>query len=103
MTNEQKTKLTKYAELKKAIKELETEAEELNAEVLEIIQESGAEEVELSDMGKLSLGKRRTWKYPAEVEAMDKALKEEKKKSEQLGTASYLEKVFLVFKSFKEE
>ncbi len=102
ITQEEKDKLTQYAELKSEIKILEKKAEELNPAVLEIMEEHKAEEITLY-IGKLSLGSRRTWKYSAEITEMDQGLKNAKKEEEQLGVATYTEKKYVVFKTGKDD
>ncbi|MGK3946943.1 hypothetical protein ABK046_52325, partial [Streptomyces caeruleatus] len=63
MTQDQKDVLNNYAEIKKEIKALEAKADLLNPQVLEVMRQQEAEEVTIGEMGKLSLGSRRTWKY----------------------------------------
>mgnify|MGYP001413835614 CR=1 FL=1 len=103
ITQEQKDVLNKYAEIKKDIKALEAMADELNHQVLELMEASGVEEIEIGDMGKLSMGSRRNWKYTDKVKALDEALKDQKKLEEQTGEAEYTEKKYVIFKGNKEE
>lgn len=102
MTQEQKDTLNKYAEIKADIKNLESKAEELNPQVLEIMQVQDVEELTLGDIGKLTLASRRTWKYSTATTAAEKALKETKKIEEQTGKADYTEKHYVIFKGNKE-
>lgn len=103
ITQEQKNKLTAYSELKLRIKELEAEADTLNPEVLDIMQMEGVEEVEVGDLGKLTLCSKRKWSYTPEVKAKEEELKGIKKRQEQTGEASYVETHYPKFNSSKEE
>lgn len=103
MTPSQKQILQDYAELKLQIKELEEKADELNPQILELMQESEVEEIAIGDIGKVSLGSRRSWKYTVKVQEDEKALKELKKLEEQTGAADYTEKQYIIFKSKKDE
>ena len=103
INQEQKDLLNQYAEIKKDIKLLEEKADILNPQVLDIMQEQGAEEIEIRDVGKLSLGSRRTWKYSAIVKEIDDKLKEQKKDEERRGVADYQEKHYVIFKTNKDE
>ena len=103
MTQEQKDTLNKYAELKKEIKRLETISDEINPEVIEIMRKNEVEEITINDLGKLSLGSRRTWVYPKEIKEKEEELKKDKKQSEQLGTADYVEKHYVVFTINKKD
>lgn len=103
MRVEHKETLNNYAEIKSKIKELEAKADELNPLVLDIMQELEVEEIELGDTGKLSMGERRTWKYPSFIQEKEKELKEEKKKAEQTGSADYTTKKYVIFKVKSEE
>ena len=102
ITNEQKDILNEYAKIKSEIKTLESMADLLNPKVLELMEESGAEEIAIGDMGKLSMGSRRNWKYTDKVKSLDEALKDQKKLEEQTGTAEYTEKKYVIFKGNKE-
>ena len=102
ISQEKKDILNKYAQYKSEIKTLEETAEELKVQVLEIMQESGVEEIELPT-GKLTLASRRSWKYGPEVISKEKELKELKAKEEQLGIADYTENFYPVYKEAKEE
>ena len=102
INQQQKDQINKYAELKLAIKDLEKQASELNEEVCSILENNNLGEINLS-LGKLSLGSRRTWTYPKEIEDKEKSLKAEKKTAEQIGTADYVEKSYLLFKGNKDE
>jgi len=103
MKIEQKDILNKYAYLKLKVKALEEEMDELNPQVLEIMKESAVEEIEVGDLGKLTMASRRTWIYPEFIQEKEKELKREKKEAEQTGTADYSEKHYVLFKEAKVE
>lgn len=102
ITPEQKDILNDYAEIKKDIKLLELKADELNPQVLEIMRVSDVEEISLDNVGKLTIGERRTWKYSLDVENADKLLKKKKKIEEQTGKADCIIKHHVIFKELKE-
>lgn len=102
ITQIQKDALNEYAELKKEIKRLEEKAELLNPAVLEIMQENQVEEIAIGDFGKLSMASRRSWIYPEAVKELEDTLKAKKKESEQIGSADYTEKFYVVFKGNKD-
>lgn len=85
-----------YAELKRVEKEVAAKIKELQPSIIEAMGEN--EEVE-TNFGMFVIGKRRAWKYPAEVEVKEQELKEAKKECEQLGTATYEENPYLIFKN----
>lgn len=89
----------KYAELKRAEKDIEAQLVELNPKVVEAMGEN--EEV-ATDFGLFAIGHRRKWKYSAEVEAEEKKVKELKKEAERLGTADYEETNYLIFRTETE-
>lgn len=98
-----KDTLNKYAQIKKDIKALEAMADEINPEVMEIMEMASVEEIEVSDIGKLSLGSRRTWKYSDQITEKEEEIKAIKKEAEQTGIgASYIEKKYVIFKANKE-
>lgn len=103
MKIEQKDILNKYAELKLKAKALDQELEELNPQVLEIMKESAVEEIEVGELGKLTMASRRTWVYPEFIQTKEKELKQAKKEAEQTGTADYSEKHYVMFKEVKVE
>ena len=102
MNQEQKDILNSYAELKKEIKFLEEKADTLNPQVLQIMEDSGAEEIDINDIGKISLGSRRTWKYTNKVKELETQLKDQKSYEERTGDATYVEKNYPIFKALKE-
>lgn len=103
MTQDQKDVLNNYAEIKKEIKALEAKADLLNPQVLEVMRQQEAEEVTIGEMGKLSLGSRRTWKYSKFITEKEEDIKKAKKIEEQTGTADYVEKHYVIFTANKGE
>lgn len=97
-----KDKLRDYAELKIEIARLQEKADELNNEVLSMMQDNELEEIEINGLGKLSLGSRRKWTYPENISSLEDELKSKKKEAEQVGTASYVENFYCIFKQNKE-
>jgi hypothetical protein len=95
---QEKDILQEYAKIKQEIKLLESKAEELNPKVLEVMRGAEVEEIEIGEIGKLSLGSRRTWKYSQKLQEKEKELKAEKKVEEQTGLADYQEKHYVIFK-----
>jgi len=100
INQEKKDILNKYADYKADIKRLEETADELKVQVLEIMQEASVEEISLPS-GKLTLASRRAWTYGPVIVEKEKELKVLKKKEEQVGTASYTENFFPVYKENK--
>lgn len=103
ITPQQKDIINEYARIKSDIKLLEEKADELNPQVLEVMEANKVEEVEVSDLGKLSLGSRRTWKYSKEIQEEEAKVKEHKKLEEQTGEANYTEKSYIIFKVNKDD
>jgi len=94
--------LNEYAQIKRDLKMLEEKADALNPSVLDVMERNAVEEVDVRELGKLTLGSRRTWKYSKAVQEEEATLKEHKKLEEQTGTADYVEKHYVVFKSNKD-
>ena len=90
-----KTKLERYAELKRIVKQAEEEMDPMKEEILTMMGDH--EEVE-TDFGKFVVTHRRTYTYPEEIKQREDDLKKAKKTCEQLGTAEYVEKSILMFK-----
>lgn len=99
MNKEQKNILDEYAKLKIEIKALEEKASELNPKVIEALRENDLGEVQVSDLGVLTMSTRRTWKYSKTLQEEETALKEKKKNEERLGVANYEEKSLVTFKA----
>jgi len=102
ISQEKKDILNEYARTKTEAKIIEAKLDELNFQVLTIMEDSGAEEAELPEYGKLSLGSRRTWVYTQDLQNEEKNLKEAKKNEEREGHATYTEKKFVLFKGLKD-
>lgn len=102
INQENKDVLNEYAKIKSEIKLLEAKADELNPRVLEVMQTLEVEEIAIGELGKVSLGSRRTWKYTTETLNLKKSFEEAKKFEEQTGKADYTEKHYVIFKSLNE-
>lgn len=94
---EEKQVLARYAELKKLIKSLEEESEGLKGTVMTIIESKGADEVQ-TEFGTFIRASRRTYTYPVDIVALDGVIKEKKKEAEATGSATYIEKAYILFK-----
>lgn len=90
--------LKEYAKLKIEEKAIKARIDELNPLILEDIQKSGADEVPTS-MGTFTLSSRRTYKYPDEIVNMELSLKEKKTEAEAKGTATPVDKEYIIFKA----
>ena len=90
--------LERYAVIKEQIKLLEAQVDELQPQIMESIINEGADGV-ATDFGTFTVGHRRTYTYPENVAGEEARVKEMKKEAEALGTATYVEKPYLVFKS----
>jgi len=86
----------RYAELKAAEKEIKTEIDELNPQVMEEMGDN--EEVE-TEFGKFTRASRRKWTYPPAIKTAEDDLKVAKKTAEQVGDATYEENYYLLFKA----
>jgi len=98
-----KEKYIKYAELKVAIKDLETQAKELNEEILADMMNREVMEVEIVESGKLVVKSRRNWIYTPQTTSIGDMLKEKKKAEEQTGEATYSEKFYVQFNPLKSK
>ncbi len=95
--------LESYATIKLEIKRLEEKADFLNPQILELMQENEIGEINIGDLGKLSIGSRRSYKYSQNVKEADAKLKELKKTEEQTGEATYTENFYPIFKGAKND
>ncbi len=102
MSKIDKSKLERYAELKVEASRIKAAIDELNPLIQAEMEESNLEEIE-SDYGKFFFKKKRDWEYPQNVVELEEKFKTEKKKSEQLGTATYQEVNVLNFKTKNED
>ena len=103
ITQQQKDVMNDYAEIKLEIKRLEEKADFLNPQILELMQANEIGEINIGDLGKLSIGSRRAWKYSQNVKEVDAKLKELKKTEEMTGEATYTENFYPIFKGAKNE
>lgn len=95
-------KLKQFAELKARIKILEDEADLLKPEVLMAMEENKLDQAEVEGIGAISLATLKKWTYTDEISGLEKRLKEEKKKEEQLGLATFVESHYIKFSVLKE-
>lgn len=89
--------INEYITLKLEITEREARAESIKPQIIEEMQKEEADQLDHAS-GTLLLQSRRTWTYPEDIQVVEQELKENKKKSEQIGEATYIEKPVLVFK-----
>lgn len=89
--------LDRYAEIKRTIKILTTEADTLEAPIKEAMLSSLVEKIEL-ETGTLTLTSRKKWTYGESVKKIETNLKETKKKEEEDGVAKLEETKILVFR-----
>jgi len=91
-----KAKFERYAELKNDIKRLE---EEITALAPEVMVEMGEVDELSTEFGMFTVGKRRKWTYPKDVEKATEDAKNAQKEAQQLGTATFEENPYLIFKA----
>ncbi len=89
-----------YAVLDAQIKELENKKDELRGLILKAMVDSGEEAVETA-VGKFSVTRLKTWKYPEEVLEKGEEFKAAKAKAESTVDATYTEKESLRFTQIK--
>lgn len=94
---EEKQILARYAELKIAIRGLEDDVDSLKEVVMEIVESKGADEVQ-TEFGTFVRASRRTYTYPENIASLEASLKEQKKEAEATGSATYVEKPYVLFK-----
>lgn len=101
MTPSQITLLKGYEEKKIAIKELETDIEDMKESILQFMPEDS--EVETAD-GKFKVARKRSWTYSPTLTEMEVSLKEQKKDEERNGVAKEGEsKPYLVYTQKKDK
>lgn len=99
-----KEKFERYAELKKQIKELTYEMEDLQPEVQAMLEEIGPDaKVELPEVGAFSFMRKKKWTYSEAVSEKTVELKTLKDTEEADGTAQYEENLILIFKEKKPQ
>jgi hypothetical protein len=101
MNDEFKDKVKQYISLKSDISTLEAKADELKVVIEEIMKSNNLDTLD-TELGKLSMVGRKTWSYPQEITDLDTSLKDKKKESERLGTATYTENFSVRFFATKE-
>lgn len=87
-----------YAVIKVQIKELEEKSKEIEKEVMNEMQTQEIEQVK-SDFGTFSITKRKVWKYSNDTKTIEEGLKRIKKIEEEDGTATFEEKIGLMFRN----
>lgn len=98
--------LIRYGQLKQTISKAEEELELIKDQALKdfLTLRGDDEHLALQELPGCTfiLMKRKTWTYPDHVKVAEKMLKEEKTHAEQTGTATFVEKESLVFKTSKD-
>jgi nucleoid DNA-binding protein len=86
-----------YASLKQKEKELVEKIKELAPKIMEEMGDN--EEVELGDVGRFIVGRRRSWVYPQTIQEAEENIKVAKRDAEKLGDAEYAENPYLIYKN----
>lgn len=86
-----------YSEMKNAKKVIEDRIEEINALIMEEMNESG-ETKRIFDFGGFTIVPKLTWKYSEKVKEEEARVKALKKQEEESGVAVSEEKKYLLFK-----
>lgn len=94
--------LERYASLKATESEIKDQIDELKGLVLKEIQDAGAEEVEVENVGKFTVVPKRTYKYPAAIVTMEEDLKKAQKDAIAKGDATYEESAYVKFNALKD-
>lgn len=91
--------LYKAAEIKRQIKTLTEEYEEIIVPVIAEVLEAAPDtlKIDVGDLGRFSISFRKVWEYTDEVGELDQQLKIMKQEQEQLGLATYKEVPSLKF------
>lgn len=93
----------RYATIQAMIKDLETEKDTLNKQIVEEMAEKG-ETNNKTDFGEFLLAWKRTWEYSTETMFMEEQLKTAKKREEANGEAKVVKSTtYLKFLSKKRE
>jgi len=99
ITEEQKTNLKRFSELKVAAREIKEEIESLKPYVRQILVGVHAEDTPVeSEIGKLSLRPRRTWLYSDELEATMTKVSADQKLEQATGKATFETQYDVYFK-----
>lgn len=97
---ESKAKLESYATIKVEIKRLEKQAEELQPELLDILEQLNPTEEDhkvKTEFGSFSAVPKRKYSYSVDTQVLVDKVKDEKKREEQDGTATYEINPYLKF------
>jgi hypothetical protein len=86
ITAENKETLTRYAEVKKEINRLETIAEDLKIEAIDIMKDNEIGEIAIGN-DKLTFSNVPTWKFTKQVDILKKAVDAQKLLEKQTGKA----------------
>ncbi len=97
MSNLNKEKFERYAEIKRQIKALESEADELSPELMRDMEAEGVDKVD-AEVGTFTVSGKKKWTYSDALQNEEAALKEQKKDEQATGVATYEESKFLVFR-----
>jgi hypothetical protein len=79
-----------YAELEAQIAALEAKKDQLRPHIIKMMIDQGLDKIETA-LGKFSVGKRKVWSYPDEVNELNEQYKAAKAKAESTGEANYEE------------
>lgn len=95
-----RTLLEDYAILKSVIADATEKLEAMQPEVVAaIVRLNPSDKTVVADrIGTFTVAARKSYVYPADIEAADAALRERKKDAVRLGTATVEEKEYLVFR-----
>jgi hypothetical protein len=90
ITAQNKETLTKYAEVKKEINRLETLAEDLKIEAIDIMRENEIGEIAIGN-DKLTFSNVPTWRFTKKVDQLKKAMDEQKALEKRTGEATKID------------
>lgn len=99
LTREEKLE---YMQLKTDIAQLTKRADELGERFLAEMVSTGTEVIE-SELGKISIANKKKWTMPEELVALKAYLKSREELAQKIGTATFEEAPYMLFKSKKEE
>ena len=89
------------ADLRIKEREIKNQIDEIYPQILEEVADIEEGTIIASVSGNFTVSHRRTWEYTEEVEKLNKELKDQKKKEEQMGHATYTTKPSVVFKAVR--
>ena len=93
--------LKRYAELKILEKQAKEELAELNPKIIQYLVESDLDK-QPTTLGTFSLRTLKDWEYSNAVKVAKKTVKDLESKEQKDGTATFTEKLSLMFKESKE-